>query len=110
MPEVRLSSRGDFKKVFAEGKKIVGRNAILWFRSGPSAKTRLGLSVSVKTGGAVRRNRLKRLAREAFRLNRENLKSGQDMVIYLRPGCSWLNFKDAEKEVIELCRKAGLRH
>lgn len=110
-PEVRLSSRADFKKVFAQGRKVVGRNSILWFRRADCERvTRLGLSVSVKTGGAVRRNRLKRLTREAFRLNQANLSSAHDLVIYLRPGCRWRNFKDAENEMTDLCRKAGLWH
>lgn len=45
------------------------------------AYSRLGLSVSRKYGNAVRRNRLRRLYREAFRLGRHNLPSGLDLVM-----------------------------
>lgn len=82
---------------------------ILWsYRSSESAQPRLGLSVSAKVGKAVRRTRLKRLTREAFRHNRERLKPGSDLVVLLRPGCGWEGRADAERDLLEACRKAGL--
>ncbi|MHC4398830.1 MAG: ribonuclease P protein component [Planctomycetota bacterium] len=45
---------------------------------------RVGLSVSRKVGGAVRRNRWKRLIREAFRLSRQRLPEGVDLVVIPR--------------------------
>jgi ribonuclease P protein component len=47
---------------------------------------RLGLSVSRRIGGAVVRNRWKRLIREAFRLTRDNLPKGFDLVVVPRQG------------------------
>ncbi len=68
---------------------------------------RLGLSVGSKVGPAVARNRLKRLVRESFRLNRDRLKDC-DLVVYLRPGCRWTGRPEAEKDLLEACKKAGL--
>ena len=108
-PEARLRSRPEFRKVFEDGRKTAGRGAIVWCRrrSDAGAGARLGLSVSRKVGGAVRRNRLKRLAREAFRHHRSELRPDSDVIVYLRPTCRWAGLKDAEAELLDLCRRAG---
>jgi len=108
-PAARLGSRRDFQRLFTDGRKFVGRSLILWCAPpvSPGSKARLGLSVPAKVGGAVKRNRLKRLVRESFRLNRCSLEPG-DLVVYLRPGCAWDGLAAAERDFLELCRKAGV--
>jgi ribonuclease P protein component len=106
-----MSAR-EMEAVFLKGRKCVRNDLILWFRQGPGmpAGPRLGLSLSRKVGGAVRRNRLKRLLREAFRFNRHLIDAGADCIFYPRPGCRWKGLGDAEHALLELCKKAGLLH
>jgi len=63
---------------------------------------RLGISVHRKTGNAVRRNRIKRLIRESFRLNRDQLPPSCDIVFTVRPGFAINSLVDMQADVIRI--------
>ncbi len=106
----RLLRRDDFKLTFETGRRLKGDNLILWFASAPAkdALSRFGVSVSSKLGGAVFRNRIKRLLREAFRLNQARFKPGFRVIGYPRPGCRWKTYEEARVELMQLSAKARL--
>jgi ribonuclease P protein component len=81
----RLSRSADFDRVFRHGRSHASRELVLYvFPRESEGPPRLGLSVSRKVGGAVDRNKVKRLLREAFALEGSRLPPGSDAVIVAR--------------------------
>lgn len=83
-----LRTNGDFQQVYRSGRRLRGEGFVLIFLKNSFEYNRLGISVQRKTGNAVRRNRIKRLIREVFRLHRELFPAAADVVVAIRPGFS----------------------
>jgi ribonuclease P protein component len=110
----RLSRSAEFERVYRQGRSTANRHLVLYSFPNPTGEaTRLGLSVSRRVGGAVERNRIKRLLREAYARAQEEMLPGHDLVVVARPPAAEL----AEREGLagidaalgELIAKAGLR-
>ncbi|MHB2025720.1 MAG: ribonuclease P protein component [Elusimicrobiota bacterium] len=107
----RLSGRQNFQRVFLKGRRVSAHRLLLWHYEQERPRAigpRMGISISAKVGGAVIRNRLKRLVRETFRVRKNALNPRSDMVVCVRPGCRWKNLPAAEKDLSDLWRKAGV--
>jgi ribonuclease P protein component len=110
----RLTRSAEFERVYRHGRSTANRHLVLYtFPNDSSREPRLGLSVSRKVGGAVQRNRLKRLLREAFTHVEASLRPGQDLVVVARPPAGELAEREGlagvDASLTELIAKAGLR-
>jgi len=84
--ELRLTRRPEFLRVQERGRKVDAGLflALVLENPKPGATTRVGFTVSSKVGNAVVRNRVRRRLRELFRVRRESLPKGLDMVLIAR--------------------------
>lgn len=98
----RLLKRAEFRRVYDEGQRRNGSYFAVFFRANGLAETRLGITVPVRVGGAVLRNRVKRRLREIFRLNRERVSQGWDIVLNPREAAGRVPFRSLEKEMMRL--------
>lgn len=75
-----LKKNYEFKNVLSRGKYYSGRNIEAFIKDNNKSCNFLGLAISVKTGKAVKRNRIKRLIRESYKILEPQIKSGKSIV------------------------------
>jgi len=102
---LRITHKRDFQRLHSS--RLRARNSFLTLALAPNdlPHPRLGIIVSKKCGNAVKRNRIKRHIREAFRLSRHELPPGYDMAVYWRPGRE-SELKQVQAALVALAVKA----
>jgi len=98
--ERRLRARHEFLRVQQLGVRIQTPHFILLVAPGPIAEApaRLGITVTRKVGDSVRRNRVRRVVREAFRLQPGLLPAGIDLLVIAKDGAPSLGLADVQNE------------
>ena len=89
LPRVaRLRRRAEFEAVYATGDKLVEARVVAFIApaAGRAGGWRLGLSVGLKVGNSPRRNRVKRVLRDAFRKLAPGCPEPLDLILVARPG------------------------
>jgi ribonuclease P protein component len=84
----RILKRSEFLGLSKTGRTVRGEFFIAVVAPSRSEKSRLGVTVSRKVGGAVQRNRIKRLTRDFFRRNRQLIKGCWDINLIARRGAA----------------------
>jgi ribonuclease P protein component len=108
----RLQKRKEFQRVFDEGKVFGNDQITVYALLNDDSVSRLGLVVGRKFGNSPKRNRFKRIFREAYRLNKDILSRGVDIIIIPRSGLTDLSlgtiedkFKKILSQINEQLRK-----
>ena len=91
----RILKRPEFLHLSKHGNKIYNNNFVAIFHPGRFERTRFGVTVSRKVGSAAARNKIKRFAREYFRLNKHLLAGCWDINITAKRAAADLSFDQA---------------
>ena len=105
----RLSRSEDFKRVRRIGKSYAHPLVVLVAQANEtSTHVRVGVVAGRITGGAIQRNRAKRLLREALRPYLASLGSGWDLVLIARPGLATATLEDTRVALLNLLQRARI--
>lgn len=107
-PHEHLRRPAEFRRVYDFRRSVSDGRLIVYAYPNGLAYLRLGLSVSRKVGPAVQRNRLRRLYREAFRLTRDQLPTGLDLILIPRGGDE-PSLEDLKRSLLHLVPQVGRR-
>ena len=95
-------NRRDFVNLYRLGRKHHTANFIVIIKQNGLGITRLGITVSKKTGNSVKRNKVKRLIREFFRLHKTHFPQGYDVVVVAKKGAYGLDYWKTKEELGEI--------
>ncbi|MBW8864425.1 MAG: ribonuclease P protein component [Verrucomicrobia bacterium] len=106
---VRLAQSRDFARVRQQGRRLaLGCLIANWNPLPDGSSSRLGVVTSKKIGGAVIRNRARRLLRESFRLHQHEFTQPVELVLVARNSIAGRSFADVEKDYLAALRRASL--
>jgi ribonuclease P protein component len=105
----RIVRGPDFRALYDTGLKLHSERFVLFARQNSLGHHRLGLTVSRKIGGAVVRNRVKRLFREIFRKSTADIPPALDLVINAKRGSGSASLQELREEYESALSKVSRR-
>jgi ribonuclease P protein component len=106
--ELRLTERRRFQAVYRRGRSWSNTELVLHVLRRPTMDRQFGFVVSKKVGGAVQRNRVRRLLREACRALLPGVSPGLDVVVVARPAAATAGLEQLKDGMHGLFQRAGV--
>ena len=105
MKYFKLKKQSDFQKLFQKGKRGFSPSlTVIYF---PADKLTMGVSVGKRHGKSVKRNKIKRLVREAFRLTQKSMQ-GKYAIVIIPKVAEEYSFQNFEKHFLQVIKKEKL--
>jgi ribonuclease P protein component len=101
----RILKRETFRRTYEDGKKYQAKYFTAFLISNQRESSRLGITVTRKTGKSVDRNRSRRLVREVFRKNKWRVPPGVDIVINVKDTLNRAGYDDLEQDFVEFLKR-----
>jgi ribonuclease P protein component len=102
-----IKKNHEFRRLYAKGKSAVSPYTAIYCRKRAQGQNHLGLTVGLKIGNAVTRNRVRRRLREIYRTNESRLLPGYDMVIVARTKAVRATYRELERDFLSKAKKLG---
>jgi len=106
--QFRLTRSTDFKRVRRFGKSFAHPLVVLYMTASGEPQTRVGISAGRWVGGAVERNRAKRLLREAVRSLYTQILPGNDLLLIARAPLPKANLSATQAALLSVLQRARL--
>ena len=104
----RIRKRSEYQRVYENGRRASSKSFVLFSIANGLGRPRLGMTVTKRCGGAVERNRIKRLLREWFRASIQDLPP-VDLVINAREGAHRMTLDQVSREMSGGIRRLAMR-
>lgn len=104
-----LKKNYEFRFVLTKGKYYFGKYIEAFSIKNNLEKNKIGIAVGTKIGKAVKRNYLKRIIRESYRLNEEKAGVGNSIVFLIKKkvNVDEISFNQVEKDIVDILNRIG---
>ena len=104
----RLKKTVEFQTTYTQGRSFAGRYIVLYVLKRAEPGKKVGIAAGKRLGKAHIRNRVKRLLREAYRLNQDKFAAGCDYLLVGRKPAVAAKRQDVEHSLLLLAGRAGI--
>ncbi len=105
---ISIKKGKDFSAIYKRGKSKANPLLVMYILTNYKGYNRIGISISVKVGKSVLRNRIKRLIKEVYRKNLKRMEKGYDIILIVRPRAKDAKYNDIERWMLDLLTRHKL--